>query len=1788
MLTIPLVVSLATAWGPKHGGINAFNAELLRFLGVTPERAFELICVVLEADADECSDAARDHVDLLTLEQSGQDFAGDAATLIVEMLKRRTDVANRHCLWIGHDTKSGPLALQLRDLVPESRTVLIHHMAFGAYQDFKKGSGASAKQKRDEQRAMFSKADLCFGVGPMLVDQLRDLLSSEPTPPPIERLIPGLAEPDPEKVSLSECPPANFTAFVAGRLSGEDDRIKQGELAVRGYGAAVKRSFAGTTAHSIRCSPTLRMLGVPEASHKHVRQSLREAAEREINCDLREFTEDRIEYFRDLASSSVAMMPSWHEGFGLTAWEAIACQIPVVIGEQSGVYRLLHGDLQGIGLDRSVRSVAVAGWPGGDGTPNHTEQDVLAVANALYDLGSNIESVKKSAAQLPLLLKRLGCTWRICADDFIRIACHHLTITLLAKESAVPKKTIDHPPLQTDVPVFLLPPSARAWQHDAAFSPSALLVARDQVVQFDHERDQSVEDILQWVNATQSPLAFRLLVGPAGMGKTRTALETLRRAADTGWNRLWLDSELPTNWSEKWTDWWNANRTRRNLLIVDYAEGRQDQLLQLLTPVIHRLREDGAGTLRILMLTRSSGWWQALPKHSSCTQDTASLLNEQSLASVEQVLPPWQNSLPVREKTYSFALSDYAAALGQADPSHPYSPNLADIPFERPLYLHLAALAALRGERPQHAQALVGSQLLREWHYWRQSQGSDVEYNDWADALAWVSLVQGSPTHAAQQNFAALGIRGARLAVRLAHVYSAGQGRIAALQPDLLAEALLRERLAGDRGADLLSTALAQDPQNSAISLEVLGRLAEQYVAGEDSPLWQVVLRDGLASAWPQQSQLLINAAHAFGNGFSIALYEAWNALAESIQNQLALPLRLPNQSTTLIGMSVSITRAMLRTAQPGAMRASALNNLANRLANQGDVLSRQEALNCAREALQIYRELANDQPAVYLPALAMSLSNLANHLAVQGDMSSRKEALSSSRKATQIYRKLANDHPSVHQPNLAMALNNLANAISEQGDALSREEALSCARESVEIYRAAAWFVDSSHLHYLAGSLSTMAMRLFEQGDALSRQEAIACSRESVEIRRKLATGQPAAYLPDLASSLHNLAINLAQQGDALSRQEAVEYARESVEIRRKLTATHAAYLPDLAKSLNNLATRLADQGDASLFQEALDWARESAQIYRELVITQPFAYLTDLAMSLNNLANRLADLGDASLRGEALACAREVIVIYRGLAETQPAAYLHGLATALDNLAAELSWKGDAFSLHEAISYAREATQINRELIKIQKNFYLPYLAKSLNNLASHLAALGDMPSHQEAIVYSREVISIRRKLVKTQPSAYLADLAEALRNLAVHLDRQGSLSSRNEAISCEREAIRIYRKLVKTQPSAYRPYLAMSLNNLANYLADCGDTPALREALDRGREACQIFRELIKTQRSAYLPNLGKALHNLASHLAKHDGAEACQEALNLARESSQIYRELAETQPSAYLANLARSLDNLANRLVDQGGAITRQEALTYAREAANIFRELTKTQRSAYLPDLAQALNTLANRLAEGSEEASHQEALASTNEVVQIYRDLAETQPDKYRSSLAGSLGNLANRLSAGGATTHQAALACAHEAVYIYRDLLKVQPIKYLPDLARSLSNLASHLSAQNETSSHQLGLNYDREAVGIYRKLAKTKPATYLPNLAGSLNNLAIHLANQGDALARREALSCAREAAAIFAACYANFPAAFESNLGITLATLKQIAEMLSMDGDEEIRKIMQVRGASNTGK
>ena len=96
------------------------------------------------------------------------------------------------------------------------------------------------------------------------------------------------------------------------------------------------------------------------------------------------------------------------------------------------------------------------------------------------------------------------------------------------------------------------------------------------------------------------------------------------------------------------------------------------------------------------------------------------------------------------------------------------------------------------------------------------------------------------------------------------------------------------------------------------------------------------------------------------------------------------------------------------------------------------DLGQREQALEAAREAVEIYRELARQRPDAFRPDLAMSLNNVANRLS---DLGQREQALEAAREAVEIYRELARQRPDAFRPDLARSLAVMGLRLAESGE---------------------------------------------------------------------------------------------------------------------------------------------------------------------------------------------------------------------------------------------------------------------------------------------------------------------------------------------------------------------------------------------------------------------------------------------------------------------------------------------------------------------------------------------------------------------------------------------------------------------------------------------------------------------------------------------------------------------------------------------------------------------------------
>ena len=339
----------------------------------------------------------------------------------------------------------------------------------------------------------------------------------------------------------------------------------------------------------------------------------------------------------------------------------------------------------------------------------------------------------------------------------------------------------------------------------------------------------------------------------------------------------------------------------------------------------------------------------------------------------------------------------------------------------------------------------------------------------------------------------------------------------------------------------------------------------------------------------------------------------------------------------------------LLRQGAPGAV-ANLLHDLGRLCADQN---LRPLAEIQYREALKLYRELAQENPSVYGPDVAGTCNNLAIFL--KASSAGRKEAEALYREALERYRELAEENPSVYSPNVAMTRNNLANFLSDSST--GREEAEALYREALERYRELA----EENLSVYSPNVSTTCNNLAAllSKSSAGREEAGALYREALERYRELAKENPSVYSPNVAMTCNNLANFLS--ASSAGREEAEALYREALERYRELAKENpSVYGLDVAMTCNNLAIFL--EASSVGWREAEALYREALNLRRELAKKDPSVYGPDVAKTCNNLANFLK--ASSAGREEAEALYREALERYRELTRQAPEVYGHWLA--------------------------------------------------------------------------------------------------------------------------------------------------------------------------------------------------------------------------------------------------------------------------------------------------------------------------------------------------------------------------------------------------------------------------------------------------------------------------------------------------------------------------------------------
>jgi tetratricopeptide (TPR) repeat protein len=698
-------------------------------------------------------------------------------------------------------------------------------------------------------------------------------------------------------------------------------------------------------------------------------------------------------------------------------------------------------------------------------------------------------------------------------------------------------------------------------------------------------RERELEGMCRFLRRPQ-PVLARVLIGGAGRGKTRLALQLCEWAATHGWNAGFVSgTELTGFFRQAGTRTWMW--LDPTLIVVDYA-ARYTRILASWIDELVDHTASGAPPLRIIFLERTasleSGW---------CSQifSPGGYGDSHRLALLHPLKPV--ELIPLRTDEERLTLIEEFRK--QVTPDKPgltsEERRLLTLRFRNvkwagdPLYMLMATLTgALEhpGEWTPRRADLAMELARRETR--RVSELAEQKGLDWRLAVhlaACVTLCQGM----SRQQFEPFAVQekvwlqrpgGGDVAV-LADLLQEGfpaPGGIAPLVPDMIGEAFALAHLQGPSGAE---TAVRCFRLAGTAVVQTLVRCAQDFSPRLRQPLqWLEALE---------------------------------RTVADDAEALLAFQGELPNESPLFFKTNVRIARKLvaLNPAKSGTRvsgRAESLARLAYFLLNAGRC---DLALRPAEQSVDLYRDLARNDPDAYQLRHGSALVNL---VMVYHRNGKRELALDIARHAKMI---LMGECERLHGRAFPLApiclMEVLASILGETGQ---HTAAIAAAENAVKLWTAicAATTRFDCFRSYLALSLTTLARQLH----AANRSgEALQHCQKAVDIYRELMAVEPHGYLSELASALNTLGGILIHIGRhepaAVAAEEAVDHHRCLARLQRRV------FQPSLATSLTYLATAQFHRGQHAV---SLKLVQEALTLYRKMVSRSAKKVGPDLALLL------------------------------------------------------------------------------------------------------------------------------------------------------------------------------------------------------------------------------------------------------------------------------------------------------------------------------------------------------------------------------------------------------------------------------------------------------------------------------------------------------------------------------------------------------------------------------------------
>ncbi|MBA8808635.1 tetratricopeptide repeat protein [Promicromonospora sukumoe] len=913
-----------------------------------------------------------------------------------------------------------------------------------------------------------------------------------------------------------------------------------------------------------------------------------------------------------------------------------------------------------------------------------------------------------------------------------------------------------------------LPAAVPEPPRDDARWPAVLLDPARALVPF-MGRERELGELSAWAE-TDVPVSLRLLVAPAGFGKTRLGNELGNRLGEAGW------TVVPVPHGRE------AATVRGRppgdvLFVVDDAAARPG-----LAAMLDALARSARGRTRVLLLARVAGEWLRRLRWGStlwarlgpgdATQTALDLPLSHDLtddAVLQAAVTAFAGHLGVPDPDLGDALRAGPDPAGPDLSGRAAGTRVSDLHAAAALVALAAAGVPVPADEPSPLRALLDV-AVASWAGSARDAGLELSLEEVQDVVAAACLLGVDDTAAARDVLRrvvpGLPVRaGARWLLGLPA--AAGELGSGPGGSDRLGDLLVVDRLGRSvsmvgsctwglsrkaalrvvRVARRLEVELSELPAATALAAELLRRAADS--AGDDPRtlrtaflLKQRSVVDASVDDVVRGERLVATAKDAVGR--AEALVDLGTALRDVAR---------VSESLQILEAGVEAWRR-IAAGDPDRYRTalvSAVNVLGSarwRAGNARDALvAHQEAVELCRAAPERDRGWCDAEKARVLISLNVA----------QNDIGTPQDEDESFAEMLPILRDLVERDPRQWSVFLSTALSNRSVTLTESRP----PEALPFALEAVELSRQMVLQAPKRHRNELGFALTNLANAYA----ALGRDhEAVAPLAEAAAVRRELTRENPATHTWTLAYTLASLGAVRSRLGDL---DEAIALEREAVLLRRRLAREQPArYRRMLAASLSNLAVTHSRAGEP---EEALPLEREAVAIRRGLAKDgQPGE--EHLAHSLSNLGVLYAELGRAD---DAVAPTKEAVDLLRLLATDDAGRFEPALADALLNLGAALI---DAGRPEEGVEPTTEAVRLRRELARHSPDVHLPGLAAALTNLVSvHL----DLGMSDPAAEYAQEVVNVRRRLVDGS-YAHEQDLLRAL-DLQARVRRSGAVDGR-----------------------------------------------------------------------------------------------------------------------------------------------------------------------------------------------------------------------------------------------------------------------------------------------------------------------------------------------------------------------------------------------------------------------